>query len=61
MSPEERRVLNIVRAAAPPAESGEGFGEGTVFVLGPVAPEEISAEAERLLDLILEHDAVVTW
>jgi hypothetical protein len=57
---EDRRVLHIVRAGSPPGGVGDDPGD-TVFVLGSASPEELTIEAERLLDLILEHDSVVTW
>ena len=51
------RVLHLVRGEAKAEEPGAVSDADTVVHLdGADAPD-----AERLLDLIMEHDSVVTW
>ena len=63
------RILHLVRSGTWPDELREARGEETVVVLsGLVAPGECSARvvdsaagAGALLDLIFDHEIVLTW
>jgi len=59
----EARILHVVRSGADPERAAPAPESGdTVFLLdGRVDGEELERAAEDLLDLVFEHDVVVTW